>query len=181
MRNTITEALAAKIQDRFHKVYPLAELVTTDKKSYPAVWNGKDYTPIQLDGKVSSAYFRQSGSVSVSDYESKIPVKMNEYRYPITLIACVKREEIDDLEMLVHMIYGDVVMAANPLRGNLKATTVKVHLTGYNTDFKTVLQGEYQPLVVPPLEFAVVSLSLRVDVVVSPLCIETFCKNYCNG
>lgn len=188
MLETILNRLYARVSGEFHKVEILAELLEKDRRVTPVVYSGNgQYKPIDIDHFNGVAYFRRNGKTYISEVEVRLPMPHYRYEYPIRLVGAVKNEVLtrDDSfssDALATRLTKLLIESNTSLITDLSAKECSVIVESYDTERTVIMGTEYEGTgKVLPMNYSAVSVDIRVSIIISKDCINTFCNSYCNG
>ena len=191
MISAIIDTLNAKLSllTYFEKRYCLTELKTETKGEIeitsPVHYVGsEDWEKIQVDKYRGVSYWRKDGQVSVERSEDLGNAKdFVTVTFPFKLVAYVKRQDttIDDEyspDRIANALVKQLNFKNGEIKTTLKAKRVISSVTDYSTDSAEIWEEETNGtgLVDVPFKFAVVSLSVEIEVLARIDCLETECE-----
>lgn len=192
MLEYIVDNIASKVASNFEKVIPLAEIVKTGEKSYPAEYISKgNYTPVNPDNFLGLGYFRLTGNPEITIAETKRPEKdVMKYSYPFKFVGCIKKDVLgkDDsfsANALCIVLAKRLEENNTSLKSTLGANKATVKVSAFNFDMLSILGDEFKGIENLtkgiPLDYCLVSIDLKVEIEIRNSCIGIICNDYCGG
>lgn len=191
MLEYITDNISAKVLSSFEKVVPLAEIVKSGDKSFPAEYvSDGNYTPIDPDNMAGVGYFRLNGKPQIKNADTKMPQRdIMEYSYPLRFVGCIKKSILgkDDAfvgNALCTILSKQLEENNTSLRSTLGANKASIKVKTFDFDHISVLSDEYKGVSITkgiPLDFCLLSIDMDITVTIKNSCIATICDTYCGG
>lgn len=163
----------------------LAEKITREGKTYPALCNGNEYTPIDLDPKGSLSYWRKDGEVSVTEENNVTQACNSQFKtsIPLVLIGFIKKGDSPYNDCyLADNIAAEIINAVTvypaPLKELLKAKNAYLSVKKYDTDRKNVQKREYDKI---EFEIRYTHIYFNIDFELVIISNQNCFNNLCNG
>jgi hypothetical protein len=137
----------------FSSLFGLCEIISKDKKSFPAFYCNNEYKQVSdFDKQNGTAYHRLIGSIKISESESELDgcTTYAERAYPMRLVVCVKKSVYKNNDAYIDMDIaeniGSVISFQNnkQLRNELNASVVSVLVKSINTNRDQIFRDEYK-------------------------------------
>lgn len=192
MLEYIVDNIASKVAANFEKIIPLAEIIHSGEKSFPAEYiNNGNYIPINIDQFAGLGYFRLNGKPEITTVETRRPTKdVMKYSYPFKFVGCIKKSVLgkDDsysANAICTVLAKRLEENNTALMSTLNANKATVKVSAFEFDNQTILNDEYKGADAVtggiPYDYCLFSIELRTDVEIRNDCIGVICNDYCGG
>jgi hypothetical protein len=192
MLEYIVDNIASKVAANFEKIIPIAEIVYSGEKSFPAEYiNNGNYVPINVDNFAGLGYFRLTGKPTIQPAETKRPQKdVMKYTYPLKFVGCIKKSVLgkDDsysANAICTVLAKRLEENNTALMSTLGANKATVKVSSFEFDNNVILNDEFKNVDGVtrgiPLDFCLFAIELTTDVEIRNDCIGIICNDYCGG
>lgn len=190
MIRAISEHISDALVDYVETYFPLVELKSDDKKTFPAYYEGGEYKHVSnFDSYNGMAYLRVDGKPIAQEYtDETVPcANVLQFIYPIRVVFAIPRSKVktDDAfakESLAMDLIRAITTKGGPLKATLLARSVSIMPTAWDVDSIRVLKEEYEdhPIDIN-YKFIYGMIGFNVDIIIKKDCIKNSCDEVCYG